>query len=96
MTGRRRQSQAKTPQPCTIASANVRRAHAAHITLLHLAYKQDIDLILVQEPWIGQEADRRVTKQHPACHAVTSMPDWATRPRIMTYVRKDRLGCGLT
>lgn len=71
---------------------NANRSPTAHGLLLELAYKQQADIILVQEPWVHSDLGRRITKWHPAYSTYTPVEDWSLRPRVMTYARKDRRG----
>ena len=75
-----------------ILQANVARAPEAHLLLLESAFRQHVDLILVQEPWIGRDPERRLTKWHPAYETICPWEDWETHPRSLIYARKDRQG----
>ena len=47
-------------------------------------------MVLVQESHIGQNLERLMTKWHPAYQTICPLTSWETRPRVMTYARKDR------
>ena len=79
-------------QPLTILSANVGRSPVAHTLLLERADALKVDVLLVQEPWIHPDPERRLSKRMEAYHTLTIWQDWTTRPRVITYVRKDRAG----
>ena len=66
------------------------------MVLLESAHALRADVILVQEPWVGADRERKVTKRHLAYTAVCPWQDWTERPRAITYARTDRraLACG--
>ena len=66
------------------------RGGEAHEIALALGHEQKFDVILIQEPYIFRERQRRITKRHPAYECFTSMDDWSTRPRVLTYLRKGK------
>jgi hypothetical protein len=66
-----------------IIQANVGRGSAAHDLLL--SHKADI--VLVQEPWTDME--RQLTKTHPRYRLFGPVTRWNSRPRALTYVRRD-------
>src|SRR3954451_10021691 len=78
-------------RPLRIVSANVNSSGPAHMTLLQLAYENDADVVLVQEPSTHWEDTRRLTKTHPGFSTLPPTHDWSEKPRVMTYARKDRL-----
>lgn len=78
--------------PLKVLSANVNRTQHAHFAFLEAACQEKADLVLVQEPWTGDDPARRMTKNHPAYRTLLDWEDWTVRPRVMTYVRKDRAG----
>ena len=77
-------------EPLLILSANVRRDPTAHTVLLHTAFQQKVDVVLVQEPYIGQDLERLMTKWHPAYQTICPLTSWETWPRVMTYAQKNR------
>jgi ribonuclease HI len=76
----------------TILQLNVGRGPAAHEIALSLAYSSDIDIILIQEPYIYTDLSRQITKRHPSYECFSPTDSWVTsgRPRVLTYVRKKR------
>ena len=72
-----------------IFQANVARGQTNHDLALAQASSENFNIILVQEPWILSHRDRKVTKQHPDYDIFSPTEDWDTRPRVMTYVRKN-------
>jgi len=49
----------------TMLVGNVGRGHAAQVAVLEVAGRMRAELMLVQEPWIGREPERHMTKSHP-------------------------------
>src|SRR6201990_1382695 len=76
-------------RPLTLLQINVGRGPKSHeIALSHASFEQ-IDVLLVQEPYIYTDLSRRITKRHPLYDCYTPTDDWTTgRPRVLTYVRK--------
>lgn len=72
-----------------VFQANVARGQTNHDLALAQASAENFNIILVQEPWILSHRDRKVTKQHPDYDIFSPTEDWDTRPRVMTYVRKN-------
>ena len=72
----------------TILQANVAKGATSHELALSLANDFQIDVILVQEPYIFKEISRRITKCHSAYETFTPLDSWETRPRVVTYTRK--------
>ncbi|KAL8295706.1 hypothetical protein RB600_001261 [Gaeumannomyces tritici] len=75
----------------TAAQANVRRNWAAAATLLQLCWSYKIDVVLMQEPPTAWEK-KLMLCTHPSYELFTPVDSWhdhQTRPRVMTYVRKD-------
>src|SRR5256885_341594 len=72
----------------SIMQANVGRSNVAHDPALNLASQNQINLILIQEPWIHRDRARRNTKRHPLYDCFTPTDNWASRPRTLTYSRK--------
>lgn len=66
-----------------IVQANVGRGGPAHDLLLSF----EADIILVQEPWTDIAKQR--TKTHPRYQLFSPTTRWETRPRALTYVRRD-------
>jgi hypothetical protein len=49
-----------------ILQLNVGRAAAAHEITLSQAYSNNIDVILIQEPYIYKDLTHKITKKHPS------------------------------
>lgn len=73
-----------------IFQANVGRGQTNHDLALALARADNIDVILLQEPWILKHPEKRITKKHPDFEIFSPTDRWDTRPRVLTYVRKGR------
>lgn len=48
---------------------NVGRGEAANDLALQLAYQNNFDIVLIQEPWIGSNLDQQMSKRHNAYQA---------------------------
>lgn len=68
-----------------VMQVNVGKGGATHDIALGFAHESHFDLVLVQEPWFGQD---RSTKKHPNYRCYTPIEDWEQRPRVLTYLRK--------
>lgn len=65
---------------------------AAHDCALALADSEKYDIVLLQEPWTEAKNSRCLTKTHPAFETFSPVDSWDgndTRPRVMTYIRKN-------
>lgn len=49
--------------------ANAGRGGAANDLALALAFEKDIDILFLQEPWIGADLGRQISKKHIAYQA---------------------------
>ena len=78
----------KNTKQLTVIQVNVRRGGPANDLALALGYKRDMNVIMIQEPWIGRELDRRMCKKHREYQAYASEDEWEERPRVIIYVRK--------
>ncbi|RKK10082.1 hypothetical protein BFJ65_g15382 [Fusarium oxysporum f. sp. cepae] len=79
-------------KPLRIFQANVGKIPPAHDCALALADSEQYDVVLLQEPWTAHTETRTLTKTHPAYDTFTPVDMWNsndTRPRVMTYVRRD-------
>ena len=92
-TQQRRRSQRRGTPPrrdLRIAWVNVGRRPGAHEAALSLLWQEDIDVIQIQEPaWWAESR----TKNHPGYDRFDPVDSWndlADRPRVMTYVKKDK------
>lgn len=76
--------------PMIIMQANEGRGCVLHNLALHLAHKNSIDILLIQEPWIFQDLTAKKSITHPSLQSFSPLSTWHTRPRVLTYVRKTR------
>ena len=75
-----------------VFQANVGKIPPAHDCALALADSEKYDIVLLQEPWTEAKNSRCLTKTHPAYETYSPVDSWndnSTRPRVMTYIRKD-------
>jgi ribonuclease HI len=77
-------------KPLTLLQINVGRWPTPHEIALSLAFSENIDIILIQEPFISKDLSRRLTKRHPSYECFAPTDDWTAngRPRVLTYIRK--------
>ncbi|KAM6508463.1 hypothetical protein FALCPG4_19002 [Fusarium falciforme] len=78
--------------PLRIFQANVGKIPPAHDCALALADSERYDIVLLQEPWTASTSLQCITKTHPAYDTFAPVDTWNsndTRPRVMTYVRRD-------
>ncbi|KAL9563791.1 hypothetical protein ACKAV7_012033 [Fusarium commune] len=86
------QTRKDNKKPLRIFQANVGKIPPAHDCALALADSERYDIVLLQEPWTAYTDTRSLTKTHPAYDTFTPVETWDgndTRPRVMTYVRRD-------
>jgi hypothetical protein len=81
-------------KPLSLLQLNTGRGGDSHEIVLAVAFLENIDVILLQEPYISLDLNRRITKRHPSYECFTPTDNWVEngRPRVLTYVRK---GIGL-
>ncbi|EFZ02030.2 Reverse transcriptase [Metarhizium robertsii ARSEF 23] len=80
------------PRTYKVLQANVGKIPAAHDCALALADSEKYDIVLLQEPWTEAKNSRCLTKTHPAFESFSPVDSWDgndTRPRVMTYIRKN-------
>lgn len=82
----------RQPPSLRLYQANVDRGEAAHHAALQLAYEEDFNIVLLQEPYTSynQRKDVCRTPDHPGFYCfspVSYWNSWDTRPRVLTYVR---------
>jgi exonuclease III len=70
-----------------VLQINTQRSPRVHATALQLAHENNIEVICIQEPWIGEEENRK-TQTHPGFNIYAPVGDWNTRPRTMTYIKR--------
>lgn len=76
--------------PLRIAQGNVGKTAPAHSAFLQFCWEDQIDIILVQEPW-AQRSGKKFFTSHPGYKAFLPIDDWTdqeTQPRAISYVRK--------
>lgn len=73
-----------------IFRANVARGQANHDLALALASNESTDIIILQEPWILPNLEKKITKQHPDFDTFSPLDSWDVRPRAITFTRKGR------
>ncbi|KAH7231019.1 hypothetical protein BKA59DRAFT_497623 [Fusarium tricinctum] len=79
-------------KPLRVFQANVGKIPPAHDCALALAGSERYDIVLLQESWTAHTDTRSMTKTYPAYDTFTPVETWDsndTRPRVMTYVRRD-------
>lgn len=81
-----RNLQVKTLQ---VMQVNEGKGSASHYIALCFAHDYRFNIILTQEPWIHRDRSRRIPKRPPAYWCFSPVEDWANRPRVLAYVRKD-------
>jgi endonuclease/exonuclease/phosphatase (EEP) superfamily protein YafD len=76
----------------SILQLNVGRNGTAHEITLSQAFSNNIDVILIQEPYIYEDLIRKITKRHPSYECFSPTDNWTIsgRPRVLTYIRKER------
>jgi len=76
----------------SVLQHNCGRRDTAHHTLLDSAVNSRTTLVFIQEPYVFNVNGRFQTLTHPSYYLLlpTSSPS-ATRPRVVTYVRKQSL-----
>ncbi|EXA28589.1 hypothetical protein FOVG_19816 [Fusarium oxysporum f. sp. pisi HDV247] len=75
-----------------VFQANVGKVPPVHDCALALADSERYDIVLLQEPWTTTANSRCLTKTHPEYDTYSPVETWnsnSTRPRVMTYVRRD-------
>ena len=92
----RQQQPSQQGNQLRICWANVGRSSPCHITILEASFQKGIDVVCVQEPFTCANSK---TSTHPGFRHLAPISTWdnphalgATRPRVMTYIRK---GCHL-
>lgn len=65
------------------------RSGIANDLALQYAFEHKCDILLVQEPWIGSDLIRQLSKKHISFQAYASEENWIEKPRIITYVQRN-------
>ncbi len=55
-----------------------------------MAFEQQMDMVLIQELWVGAELNRKMTKKRNIYQAYAPEEEWTERPRVLTYARRKR------
>ncbi|KAF6519543.1 hypothetical protein HZS61_007814 [Fusarium oxysporum f. sp. conglutinans] len=75
-----------------VFQANAGKVPPVHDCALALADSERYDIVLLQEPGTTTANSRCLTKTYPAYDTYSPVEAWnsnSTRPRVMTYVRRD-------
>lgn len=73
--------------------ANIRRGSDTHGIGLQIENKNDIDILLLQEPQIFRDLQSRCSISQPNFTTFSLLAEWHTRPKVLTYFRKARGLC---
>lgn len=68
-----------------IMQVNVGRGDVANDLALQHAFGNQCNFLLVQEPWIGTNLDRQLSKRHNAYQAYAPKEVLTDRPRVIIY-----------
>src|ERR1700761_417679 len=81
-------------RPLSLLQLNTGTGGASHEIALATAFLENIDILLIQEPYISKDLNRRLTRRHPAYNCFAPIDNWVEhgQPQVMPYVRK---GVGL-
>lgn len=79
-------------RPLQLLQINVCRGASSYELASSFAYERKIDIILIQEPYIFHDRQRRITKRISSYECFSPNDNWSSKPRALTYVRK---GAGL-
>lgn len=82
------QQSPKFQKSLQIMKVNVGRGGPAHDLALALAYEEGIDILLIQELWIGGDLERKLSKRHKSYTTYAPSEEWKDRPRLITHVRR--------
>lgn len=70
---------------------NVRKVGQTNNHALLFGYKRDIDIIVVEKPWIECKLNKKMCKKHKEYQVFASEDKWEKKPRVITYVQKKTL-----
>lgn len=73
-----------------IFQANIARGQTNHDLALALASAESVDVIILQEPWILPDLEKKITKRHHEYDIFSPLDNWTLRPRVLTYIRRGR------
>ncbi|POS82874.1 hypothetical protein EPUL_005699, partial [Erysiphe pulchra] len=74
--------------PLRIMEVNVGQSFLPHNIALALANENNIDILLLQEPWIVSDLSAQRSISHRTFQSFSPLTTWHSRPRVLTYVRK--------
>ena len=80
--------------PIKVLQLNINRQDRAYYTALQLAFKNQVDIVLFQEPYCLKNycTGNFIGLQHPAFHTIPPQPagltELPTRPQVLTYICK--------
>lgn len=74
-------------QTLQVMQINVGRREPANNLALAIAFEKNIDILLIQEPWIGADLERKLAKRHKGYLAYAPGEDWKERPRVINFIR---------
>lgn len=84
-------SRPQQPKAIQIAIYNTARSAGVHLAFLQGCFAEDIDVMMITEPWISQEQPK-TTQTHPCYDEYGPVDSWSVeeedRPRVMIYVCK--------
>lgn len=80
------QAPQKKGKTLRIMQMNVGRGGPANDLALALAYEKEVDILLIQEPWIRADLERKLSKRHKSYQDYAPGEEWKERPRVITYV----------
>lgn len=63
-----------------ILQVNVGRGGVANDLALQYVFEKECDLVLIQEPWIGKDLDRQISKKHIRFQVYPPKNQWSDRP----------------
>ncbi|POS88315.1 hypothetical protein EPUL_000617, partial [Erysiphe pulchra] len=69
-------------------TSNMGRGHVSHNLELHLAHENNIDILLVQEPWIFDDLTAKKSLSHPSFQSFSPLSTWDTRLEFLPILEK--------
>lgn len=70
----------RPPKLLQTMQVNVGKGGLAHEAALNLASEREIDIVLIQEPYIHKDLDRCISKKHPTYNCFTPIEKWDQQP----------------
>lgn len=71
-----------------IMQVNVGRGGPVNDLALALAYEEQVGILLIQEPWIGANLERRLSKRHKSYQVYVLGEEWKEWPRVIICIRR--------